>query len=92
MRRKKNTHIIMLETIRFVLGLSSDRGIKKKNNPVIKGLKDYSDTELQGVFIEEGVLALIENKQFFLNQRIRERDRDYFLKDSTRRTKNENFK
>lgn len=53
----------MVERIRFALGLFSDKSIKKKNNPAIKGLKDDRGTELLDVSIEKEVRALIENKQ-----------------------------
>lgn len=46
-RKKKTKKVhIMVVTIRFALGLFPDRSIKKKNNPAIKGLKDYCDIEL----------------------------------------------
>lgn len=62
-RGKKYIFFITVAIIRFDLGLFSDRSIKKKNNPAIKGMEYDRDTELLDVFVEEEVEALIENKQ-----------------------------
>lgn len=86
--KKKYIFFITVAIIRFDLGLFSDRSIKKKNNPAIKGMEYDRDTELLDVFVEEEVEALIENKQkkrvihthTHREKEKRERERELFLK------------